>query len=182
MALSERTRRRIPRLSFLGTPVHPPLTDIPVALLFAAPMFDAAALARDSDELGAVGFWNTAGGVASTLPTALTGLLDYLRVPADAPGKGKGTVHGLMNSAALGLSAASLWLRRDRPERPTPASLALSSASAAIVTVSAHIGGLLVFEEGFRAERARPLREPEPLSTERQGSVGDAVEAPPTAP
>ena len=45
LRLSPETRARVPRLSFFGTPVHPPLTDRPVTLFTLAPALDWAAVA-----------------------------------------------------------------------------------------------------------------------------------------
>ncbi len=155
--LSPETRARVPRLSFFGTPVHPPLTDLPVTLFTLAPALDWAAVVSGRKDTGRMGTLAALGGMATAVPTSLTGALDWLRIPAGADGKAKGSVHASMNSAALACSAASLWLRRDDHERPDSRAAALSTLAAALVGISAHLGGELAYKHGIRAERATPL-------------------------
>jgi uncharacterized membrane protein len=156
--LSNRRRSQVPRLTILGTPVHPPLTDLPVGLFCIAPVFDGVALATGSTQLAGAGFWSEVAGSASSIPTAATGALDYLRVPANAEGKQRGTTHGLLNVLALGLAVGSAWRRRKSPDRPDAIGLCLTTACAIAIVTSGHLGGQLVYERGFRVERARPLR------------------------
>jgi uncharacterized membrane protein len=148
---SER-REQIPRLSFLGTPVHPVMTDVPVATLSLVPLFDVASRATGSADLAVAAYWNSVVGVLAALPTAATGALDYLRVDERAPGKRTGAVHGALNGAALVTSAASLLLRHKDPRNPPAAAQLLSAATAGLVAVSAHLGGELVYEHGYRVD------------------------------
>lgn len=156
MALSAQTRAKVPRLAILGTPVHAPLTDYPVTFLTVAPVCDLAALAGHKPA-GRVGALAVAAGIATALPAALTGTLDWLRVPEREPGKGKGIVHAALNSAALVSAAGSLWARRSDPSRPHRVALGLSALAAGLVTASAHLGGELTYRYGIRAEQAQPL-------------------------
>lgn len=158
LSLSNQRRRQVPRLTILGTPVHPPLTDLPVGLFSIAPVFDSVAFVTQSEQFASAGFWSAVAGSACSVPTAATGALDYLRVPTGAEGKKRGTTHGLLNVLALGLAVGSAWRRRNNPDRPDVIGLCLSTACAAAIVVSGHLGGQLVYERGFRVESAQPLR------------------------
>ncbi len=151
-SLSPATREKVPRLSFLGTPIHPVLTDAPSALLTLVPLFDVAARTTRSGDLAATAYWNQLVGVVAAVPTAATGALDYLRVAEGAPGKGKGAVHGALNGAAMALSVASLVARRRAPRNPSGRAQLLAAAAGVLVTVSAHLGGELVYEYGYRVD------------------------------
>ncbi len=155
--LTAERRERLPRLSFLGTPVHPILTDVPSSLLALVPLFDAAARVSDSDDLAVVAYWNTVVGVAAAVPTAATGILDYLRVDEHGPGKRTGAIHGALNGVAMATSIGSLWLRRRNPRQPSTSAQLLSAATAGLVSVSAHLGGELVYEHGYRVDAPQTI-------------------------
>jgi uncharacterized membrane protein len=155
--LSPEQRERLPRLSFLGTPVHPVLTDVPSSMFSLVPLFDAGARASGTDDLSVVAYWNTVVGVAAAVPTAATGVLDYLRVDQHAPGKRTGAIHGTLNGLAMATSVASLLLRRRDPRRPSAAAQLLSLATAGLVGVSAHLGGELVYEHGYRVDAPQTI-------------------------
>lgn len=171
MALSEDTRRRIPELSTGNqVPLHPALSDLPVASHSLAPVFDAIGLFTGSPTAGAAGLWTGAAAVLTSLPTAATGVADYLRAPADSPVKRIGIRHAALNTFALSMMIGSLISRRFRSE-PTPLSLVFSAAAGAAVTYSSHLGGVMVYREGMRVAAA------ESSSRDRQaGEPGSAVD------
>jgi uncharacterized membrane protein len=147
--ISDQSRERLPRLSTGDqVPLHPALTDIPVATLSLAPVFDAIALVTGSRSAGAAGLWTGATAVLWALPTAATGALDYLRAPSGSPIKRIGIAHAALNTFALTMMASSLVSRRFR-SAPTPLSLLFSAAAGATVTYSSHLGGVMVYREGM---------------------------------
>jgi uncharacterized membrane protein len=153
-SLSEQQRERVPRISIAdGVPLHPVLTDVPVATYSLAPIFDAVGLLGRSESAGAAGLWSAAAGTLWALPTAATGLLDYLRAPTGSAVKPIGRRHALVNTAALLLMAGSLAARRLRA-RPTVLSTVLSAGAGASVVYSSHLGGILVYREGMRVAPA----------------------------
>jgi len=147
-----------PRLSVLGTPLHPILSDLPSTFFTTAPVFDLAARRFRAPGLDAVGFWLGLAGVVSAGPAAAAGLLDYRRVGEGHEAKGTARLHGLLNTVALATAGASLLLRRRSIREPSPAALGLGLAAAALTTVSAHLGGELVYEHGFRVDAPEPER------------------------
>ena len=155
--LAPEQRERLPRLSFLGTPLHPVLTDVPSSLLPLVSLFDAASRTTGSEDLAIVAYWNNVVAVAAAVPTATTGMLDYLRVDEHAPGKRTGAIHGALNGMAMATSIGSLLLRRRDPRRPSGAAQLLSAVTAGLVSVSAHLGGELTYEHGYRVDAPRTI-------------------------
>src|SRR5437588_7886122 len=67
-----------------GKPLHPPLTDFPVAAYVLAAVFDVISAIGGKDHTWAREFWHAGtytfiGGAAVSIPTALTGLWDAWR-------------------------------------------------------------------------------------------------------
>jgi nitrite reductase/ring-hydroxylating ferredoxin subunit len=127
--------------TWLGTPLHPPLTDVPVGAATAAALLDLTGQGEAGDRALAV-------SVAATLPTALTGIGDW----RDLRGGDRrvATLHAVLNVAALALNVRSLALRA-RGRRA--AGVLTSLGALGIVSLSAHIGGELSFGRGLRVNR-----------------------------
>src|SRR5213594_3398248 len=88
--------------TWLGHPLHPLLTDIPIGSWTSATILDLVGGRRSqpaADVLVAV-------GVATALPTALAGLSDWTDTGAET--RRIGFVHALCNLAAVGLYTSSL--------------------------------------------------------------------------
>ncbi len=148
--ISDDSRERIPELTVGDrVPLHPALTDVPVATLSLAPVFDAIALVTGSRDAGAAGLWSAATGVLWAAPTAAAGTLDYLHARSRSPVKRIGLAHAALNTFALTMMSAALISRRFR-SAPTPLSLLFSAAAGAAITYSSHLGGVMVYREGMR--------------------------------
>ncbi len=65
-------------LRCFGHPVHPMLTHLPVGLLTTSPAWEAAGLFTGHASWWTVGFWVTAVGVATSVPAAVTGVIELL--------------------------------------------------------------------------------------------------------
>ncbi len=131
-----------------GHPLHPALSDLPIGLWTGAVILDAAdrgGLPRC--RIDAAGTLSAAGLVAACA-TALTGLTDWT-VSSDQDRR-VGLFHGLLNTAALGLQAASLGTRM-AGRRST--ARALGAASLAVTAGAAYLGGHLVFARGVMVSR-----------------------------
>jgi len=126
---------------WLGNPLHPALTDVPVGAWTAAFLLDLLGADEAADAALAV-------GVAGAVPAALTGLNDWSHLKGET--KRLGIVHALLNSGALVLNLGSLALRRGGARGP---GRVLSAAGFALASFSAHLGGELSFGYGVRVNR-----------------------------
>ncbi|OBG27358.1 hypothetical protein A5673_06335 [Mycobacterium sp. E3198] len=128
--------------TWVGHPVHPPMTDLVVGSLLSASLLDLLAPragARAAQRLILL-------GIAAAAPTALTGFSDWADTElSDAGVRRVGLVHAEANLSALLLYAASLRARR-RGARAKGSLLAL--AGAGLLAGSAHLGGHLAFVRG----------------------------------
>jgi nitrite reductase/ring-hydroxylating ferredoxin subunit len=125
---------------WLGNPLHPALTDVPLGAWSAALVLD---LAGSESADGAL-----AVGILGAVPAALTGLNDWSHLKGEE--RRLGTVHALVNSAALTLNLASLAARRSGHRG---FGRFLSTVAYAGATFSAHLGGHLSFGLGVRVNR-----------------------------
>jgi nitrite reductase/ring-hydroxylating ferredoxin subunit/uncharacterized membrane protein len=125
--------------TWLGHPLHPVLTDVPIGCWTSAVVLDlTGSRAAQGPARRLVG-----AGVLAALPTAMTGLADW----ADTGDETRriGIVHALLNLTGTACFSLS-WLarRRDRHGR----GVALSLAGTALVTAGASLGGHLVYRTG----------------------------------
>lgn len=128
--------------TWLGHPLHPVLTDIPVGAWTAAMAMDAVELMSGSEELSGASDFVVGVGLAGALAAAVTGAADWSET--DRRARRIGIVHALLNVAATGLYATSLVMRRSGSRR---AGIGVSMAGYAIASLSAYLGGHLVFGE-----------------------------------
>ena len=125
---------------WLGAPLHPALTDVPLGAWTAAAALDVIGH-EAADEVLAV-------GILATVPTALTGLNDWSHLKGET--RQVGVVHALVNSAGLTLNLGSLLLRR-RGHRGL--ARVLSGIAYLGTLYAAHLGGRLSYEYGVRVNR-----------------------------
>src|SRR4051812_29897625 len=127
---------------WLGHPLHPVLTDIPVGAWTAAVILDAMD-ERDGADLA------VKVGLAGAVGSAVTGLTDWQAT--DGSARRVGIVHGLLNVAATTLFAVSL-AKRKGPDRSAAQTLAL--VGYAIAFASAYLGGHLVYRKQIGVNHA----------------------------
>ena len=137
--------------TWLGHPVHPPLTDVVIGAWTSALALDVVG----GDETDKAAQRLIGIGIFAALPTALTGASDW----ADVGGGDRriGTVHALGNTTALVLHALS-WLARRRGHRTR--GVALSAIGYASATFSAWLGGHLSFGKGVGVNQTAFERAP----------------------
>jgi nitrite reductase/ring-hydroxylating ferredoxin subunit/uncharacterized membrane protein len=125
--------------TWLGHPVHPPLTDLVIGAWMSAGFLDL--VGGDDSEKAAerlVGL-----GVVAAVPTAVAGLSDWAELFGGL--RRVGSVHAIGNTTALSLQTMS-WLARRRGRRGL--GIGLSAMGAAVATASAWLGGHLSFGRG----------------------------------
>ena len=133
---------------WLGAPLHPALTDVPLGSWTAMAVLDLVG----SDAADAA----LLIGVLAALPTALTGLNDWSHLKGEP--RRVGVVHALVNATGLCLNVGSLLVRR-RGRRGL--GRLLSAVAYAGTLYSAHLGGQLSFRLGVRVDRTAFEDEPE---------------------
>lgn len=124
--------------TWLGHPLHPPLTDIVIGSWTSALVLDLL----DGDDHDAADRL-VAFGVLAALPTAAAGLSDWAELRGGA--RRVGVVHAAGNTTALLLQALS-WSARRRGDRGR--GIALSALAYGIASFSAWLGGHLSFGQG----------------------------------
>jgi nitrite reductase/ring-hydroxylating ferredoxin subunit/uncharacterized membrane protein len=131
--------------TWLGVPLHPALTDVPMGAWTSAFALDLVAALTGSEAADQAADGALAVGIAGALPAAATGTADW----RDLIGEERriATVHALLNVAGLALSASSL-AQRVRGNRT--AGRVLSATGLALSATAAHLGGELSFGLGVR--------------------------------
>jgi nitrite reductase/ring-hydroxylating ferredoxin subunit len=138
---------------WLGHPLHPVLTDIPLGAWTAALALD---LLADGDPGMHRAARATIGiGLVGAVGAAVTGLTDWSETSGSS--RRGGLIHGLLNITATSLLAASYLARRS--EAPG-AGRATAWAGCAIAFASAYLGGHLVYAERIGVTHAA-IEEPE---------------------
>lgn len=128
--------------TWLGHPLHPALTDVPIGAWTTALALDGLGMITGSDELAAGADAAVALGLAGALGSALAGVADWQAT--DGRARRIGLIHGLLNLGVTATYAASLVCRRRGARR---AGLNLSLLGYAAVSYSAWLGGGLVYRE-----------------------------------
>lgn len=131
---------------WLGHPIHPAITDVPIGILFLVIVFDVTSQ-------GQAAVWALAIGIVAMVGAALAGYADY----ADTDGKARerATAHSTLMvlaligyvlslllrfpvAAATGVSAPAMWL---------------SIASFVVMAAGAYVGGDVVYVLGNMVSR-----------------------------
>jgi nitrite reductase/ring-hydroxylating ferredoxin subunit/uncharacterized membrane protein len=131
--------------AWLGHPLHPVLTDIPIGAFTSATVLDVIGGRRSRDAADVlIGL-----GLLAAVPTAAAGASDWSETYGDA--QRVGVVHAATNLVGVGLFACSLAARR-RGAR-VPGKL-LSLAGLGALSVGAYLGGYLTYTRGVGVNHA----------------------------
>ncbi|MCU1460672.1 MAG: iron-sulfur protein [Acidimicrobiales bacterium] len=126
--------------TWLGHPLHPLLTDIPIGCFTSASIVDVVGGRRgrrSADRLLAL-------GLLSAVPTAAAGLADWSETTGET--RRLGVVHALANTVGLGFYAKSYWSRK-RGQRARGVAQALIGMGA--MTAGGYLGAHLTFTKGI---------------------------------
>ena len=140
---------------FPGHPSHPPLTDASIGaytvgvvmLLLGAAGVEQVAMAHGA--LLAI-----SGGLIVAAPTALTGLIDWLRIPKGTPARTLATIHLLTMVSATVLFALTWLLQRPGylHGHILTRTWIVGLVAEAVLAAGGYLGGTLVFVYGERVE------------------------------
>lgn len=125
--------------SWLGHPLHPVLSDLPIGAYSMASILDVTAGAAGAEAARRL----VGVGLLTTVPTAVTGASDWSGTYG--PTRRVGLVHALLNSTATLIQAASLVARR-RGRRKT--GMALSALGLGVTATAGYLGGYLSYSRG----------------------------------
>lgn len=135
------------RGEWLGHPLHPALTDLPIGFWTSAWALDIVGGRR----CAAASTVLVGLGVASALPTAAAGLTDFVDMPREK--QRVGVVHAVCNLAATAAYTASFVARcRGRRGR----GIAWGFLGAGVATLGGYLGGHLVFGGQDEASEEEP--------------------------
>ena len=135
--------------TWLGHPLHPALTDVPLGAWTAALALDAMESISGRRELGAGADAAIAIGLVGAAGAAVTGLTDWSETNGRA--RKVGLLHGLLNVGATVLYSTSLVLRRKQKRN---AGMGFAMLGFAVSSASAYLGGHLVFGEQIGVNHA----------------------------
>lgn len=157
--------------TWLGHPLHPVLTDVPIGFWTASSAFDAAAVAgvKGADRASEA---SIAIGLAGAVATAVSGAADWQHSVGDT--RRVGVHHAVMNAGATLLYALSLLLRLSG-RRAAGRTVALGAMGVA--TAGAYLGGYLVYRARMGIDHAP--REGAPDAWTRVASLDELVDGQP---
>ncbi len=134
--------------TWLGHPLHPAITDVPIGAWLLAVIFDIVWLASPD-----VNSWAARGaeiavliGILAAIAAAVTGLADW----SDSYGAERtvGLYHAGLNSLALILYIISFFIRLADPSGESVVAAILGFIAIVSVFVAAYLGGDMVFGKG----------------------------------
>jgi nitrite reductase/ring-hydroxylating ferredoxin subunit/uncharacterized membrane protein len=134
--------------TWLGHPLHPAITDVPIGAWLLAVIFDIVWLASPD-----ANSWAARGaeiavliGILAAIAAAVTGLADW----SDSYGAERtvGLYHAGLNSLALILYIVSFFLRLADPSGESVLAAILGFIAIVSVFVAAYLGGDMVFGKG----------------------------------
>jgi len=137
---------------WLGHPLHPVITDVPIGAWTMTALLDLLSAARGGDEgLDRASDVTLGAGIAAALGAAVTGIVDW----SDVGGSHRrlGMAHALLNVGALALSVSSLGLRMGGNKRSRGTARVLSTGGYIVTALSAYVAGELVFNLGQAINR-----------------------------
>ncbi len=126
--------------TWLGHPLHPLLTDVPIGLFAGAAVLDLVGGRRAADATDAM----TVIGLLAVAPTAVTGLSDW--ADTVGPERRLGLVHALANLGGASLLAAAVLNRRAGNRA---AAHVFNVAGMGVIAMGGYLGGHLVFARGI---------------------------------
>jgi uncharacterized membrane protein len=136
-----------------GKPSHPPLTDASIgAYTVGVAMLVLGASGVEEEQMAHGALLAIGGGLVLALPTALTGLLDWLDIPKGTPVRTTATVHLFTMLTATVVFAVAFVTQIDGYDHGQVKTLGLvfGVAAEALLVAGGYLGGTIVFVYGNR--------------------------------
>jgi uncharacterized membrane protein len=138
-----------------GHPLHPPLTDATIGIYTAATAFALLSVFGVSDENTARGWWLAlVVGLVVTVPTALTGLAEWLTLTRGTELWKTATAHlgAMVSATVLFLLAAIVGHSGYTDGEVTTGGLLLTLVAYGTMALGGWFGGSIVFVHGMRVQ------------------------------
>jgi nitrite reductase/ring-hydroxylating ferredoxin subunit/uncharacterized membrane protein len=162
--------------TWLGHPLHPVLTDIPVGAWTAAIALDALGELGGGENCGKAADVAIGVGLVGAVASAVTGITDWAET--DDRARSIGLVHGILNVVATTLYTGSLLMRKRKSSRSS--GVALSMLGYATACASAYLGGHLVFGEQVGVDHTATADQKKPEKFTRAMKAEELKENTPT--
>jgi uncharacterized membrane protein len=136
-----------------GHPLHPPLTDATIGIYTAASILGVLSAVGVSERNTASAWWLALViGLIVTVPTALTGLADWLGIEWGSPLWRTATFHllSMVTATVFFLLAAIFGHGGYVDHAVTGGSLALTLIAYGMLTLGGWLGGTVVYVHGMR--------------------------------
>jgi uncharacterized membrane protein len=159
---------------FPGKPLHPPLTDASIgAYTVGVAALIVGALGVEEEQMAHASLIAISGGLIVALPTAITGLLDWLDIEKGTPARTMATLHLFVMVAATGLFVATWFAQLDGYKHDEVKTLGwiLGAVAEATLALGGNLGGANVFVYGIRV-----LKRPETPVAKALNPFGAAPE------
>jgi uncharacterized membrane protein len=146
------------KLSYLwhglpGHPIHPPLTDATIGIYTFATVAALAEVLGITENTGAYGWWIALiAGLIFTVPTALTGLADWLTIPRGTELWKTATFHlSAMVTATVWFALAAIFGHDEYTQGNVGSgAFVLTLIGFGFLTLGGWLGGAIVFVHGMR--------------------------------
>jgi uncharacterized membrane protein len=161
---------------FAGKPSHPPFTDATIgAYTVGVTMLVLGALGVEEEQMAHGSLLAISGGLILAVPTALTGLLDWLDIERGTPARTTATIHLFTMLSATALFALTWIVQLDgyKDDVVKTGGWMLGVGAEALLAAGGYIGGSLVFVYGVRVLKRRETR---PADALVPGRVSDVTE------
>jgi len=145
--------------TWVGHPLHPALTDIPIGAWTLTIVLDLIGLLFKLPQLGLASSIAIGMGVVGAAGAIVAGLMDWMDV--DPPEKAVGAFHATLNTSATVLFLASFLLRWGQHWQPGWGAFVLALAGYLLVMCGGYLGGVMVFHLGAMINRNAYRRGPD---------------------
>jgi nitrite reductase/ring-hydroxylating ferredoxin subunit/uncharacterized membrane protein len=162
--------------TWLGHPLHPVLTDIPIGAWTVALALDALESMSGRKECGSAADLAIGVGLLGAVGSAITGVTDWSEI--DGRARKIGLVHGALNVVSTTLYAMSLFMRKGRRTRSS--GVALSMLGFAVASSAAYLGGHLTFGEQIGVDHTATADATKPEKFKRVLKADELKENKPT--
>ena len=159
---------------FPGKPLHPPLTDVAIgAYTVGVTMLVVGALGVEEEQMAHGALLAISGGILVTVPTALTGVVDWLKIPDGTPAATMATIHLAVMVLATVLFVVTAILQLDgyREDHVATGAWIVGLAAESVLAAGGYLGGSVLFVYGVRVlgRPGTPVRDaltPRPVDEE----------------